>query len=65
MQYNLKLQEKMNKILKNEIDRLKGIMKKNGIAPPLKSLEEESDEVIEPEVKEKPKREFILFGFLC
>lgn len=31
MQYNLKLQEKMNKILRNEIDRLKGIMKKNNI----------------------------------
>ena len=55
MQYNLKLQEKMNKILKNEIDRLKAIMKRNNISLPQKVQEEEGDEVLEE--AEPPRRD--------
>jgi hypothetical protein len=45
MQFNLKLQEKMNKILRKEIKRLKKIIKKHGILQP-EDLDEE-DTVIE------------------
>ena len=48
MQYNLKLQEKMNKILRKEIDRLKGIMKNNNIKP-ANADQEDQDECIEEE----------------
>lgn len=48
MQYNLKLQEKMNKILRKEIDRLKGIMKNNNIKP-VNADPEDQDECIEEE----------------
>lgn len=48
MQYNLKLQEKMNKILRKEIDRLKGIMKNNNIKPANVDLEDQ-DECVEEE----------------
>lgn len=48
MQYNLRLQEKMNKILRKEIDRLKGIMKKNNIKA--KNMDaDDQDECIEEE----------------
>lgn len=55
MQYNLRLQEKMNKILRKEIDRLKGIMRKNNIKAKNVDMDEQ-DECIEDDVYEESSR---------
>lgn len=54
MQYNLKLQEKMSKILRNEIERMKGIMKRNDIIPTNEDEDEGDNIDEEPEEDSRP-----------